>query len=232
MMTTTTRFTAGLLLALALTACSGSAPIAPAPTPTPPTVTAPIGSDPTAVPIGSAPTGPGAEPGGLVPGGPADGGSGSGSGSGTAPGGNGGGGNGGSAPGDPGTGVVTSPPDGDGGGIVPDPPGTLVTPVAGLLNLRQIGATKLEPALNGNDVAVRISWVSGVEPCSVLAGVNVARDGNTFKLTITEGSKGEGMACIEIAMFKATIVDLGKVDPGTYTITAYGDAPAATVEVK
>ena len=230
-MTTTTRFTAGLVLALALAACSGSAPVAPAPTPTPPTVTAPagsgpIGSDPTPVPIGSAPSSPGQDPGGLVPGGPADGGSGS------APGGNSGGGsNGGSAPGDPGTGVVTSPPDG-GGVIVPDPPGTIVNPVPGLLGIHAVQATRLEPGVNGSNVSVRISWVSGVEPCSVLAGVTVARDVNTFKLTINEGSQGEQMMCVEMAMFKATIVDLGKLDPGTYTITAFGDAPAVQVVVK
>jgi hypothetical protein len=223
----TMRLAAGFALVLALTACSGSAPAAPiAATPTPPAVTSPIGTDPTPVPIGSAPSNPGGEPGGLVPGGPADGGTGSGSGSAGS-----GGGSGGSVPGDPGSGVVTSPPD-SGGMVVPNPPGALVTPVAGLLGIRAIGANKLEPAVNGTDVAVRISWVSGVEPCSVLAGVTVARDGNTFKLTVMEGSKGEGMACIEIAMFKATIVDLGKVDPGTYTITAFGDAPAVTVEVK
>jgi len=135
---------------------------------------------------------------------------------------------GGSAPGDPGT--VVPPAGGD--GALPNPPGTLVTPVAGLLGIHAVGASKLEPAVNGAGIAVRISWVSGVEPCSVLAGVTVARDGNTFRLTVTEGSKGEGMACIEIAMFKAAIVDLGKVEPGTYTISAFGDAPAVTVDVK
>jgi ABC-type transport system substrate-binding protein len=229
MNTMTMRLAAGLALAVTLSACGSASPAAL--TPAPPAASAPAGggpiagADPTPVPIGTAPSGPGTDPGGLVPGGPADSGSGSGSGgSGSS------GGSGGVAPGDPGTGVVTSPPDG--GGIVPDPPGTIVTPVAGLLNIRAIGATKLEPALNGTDIAVRISWVSGVEPCSVLAGVTVARDGNTFKLTVAEGSKGEGMACIEMAMFKATIVDLGKMDPGTYTITAFGDAPAVTVDVK
>ena len=38
--------------------------------------------------------------------------------------------------------------------------------------------------------------------------------------------------CPMIAMFKATIVDLGKVDPGTYTIAATGVETAVEVTVK
>jgi hypothetical protein len=65
----------------------------------------------------------------------------------------------------------------------------------------------------------------------VLSGVDVARDGATFTLTIREGAAQQGVACIMIAMYKATIVDLGRLDPGTYTIKATGDAPAVTVTV-
>ena len=247
MKTSTTRLAAGLALAFALAACSGSAPgpvsTPAAPSAAPPITTLPIGNgDPTPVPAGGganggganggAPSSPGTDPGGLVPG---DGGSaGSGSGSGSGGSGSGGSSSGGSAPGDPGTGVVTSPPNngGGGGGQVPDPQATIVNPVAGLQGIHAVNATKLEPGVNGANLSVRVSWWSGVEPCSVLAGVTVARDGNTFKLTVTEGSKGQNVACVEMAMYKATIVNLGKVDPGTYTITATGDAPAVKVEVK
>ena len=231
MNTSTTRLAVGLALAIALAACGSAAPVAPSAMP--PVATAPIGgADPTPVPIGAAPSNPATDPGGLIPGGGASG-SGT-SGSGISSGGSGGtsGSGGGSVPGDPGTGVVTNPPNPGGGGQVPDPQPTIVNPVAGLQGIRAIGAVKLEPGVNGNNVSVRISWWSGVEPCSVLAGVTVARDGNTFKLTVTEGSQGQGMACIEIAMYKATIVDLGELDPGTYTITAMGEAPAVTVAVK
>ncbi len=236
MTNSTMRFAAGLTLALALAACSGSAPVAPAtaaPSAMPPVATSPIGvGDPTPVPIGSAPSSPGTDPGGPVPGGPGD--SGTGSGSGTSGSGTSGGGNtgGGSVPGDPGGGVVTNPPNPGGGGQVPDPQPTIVNPVAGLQGIHAVNATKLEPGVNGADISVRISWWSGVEPCSVLAGVTVTRDGNTFKLTVTEGSQGQNVACIEIAMYKATVVDLGKVDPGVYTITAAGDAPAVQADVK
>jgi hypothetical protein len=38
--------------------------------------------------------------------------------------------------------------------------------------------------------------------------------------------------CIEIAMYKATIVDLGELEPGEYTIRASeGEAPPITVTV-
>ena len=38
--------------------------------------------------------------------------------------------------------------------------------------------------------------------------------------------------CIEIAVLKATIVDLGDLEPGTYRITApTGDAPALAVTI-
>ncbi len=123
---------------------------------------------------------------------------------------------------------------GSGPGIVdpgqPEP--TIVTPVAGLSGVHSIGATKLDAATNGRDLAVRVSWWSGVEPCNVLAGVDVARDGTTFTLTVREGSAAPpDTACIEIAQYKATVVDLGELEPGTYTITAFGDAPAVTVTI-
>jgi hypothetical protein len=65
----------------------------------------------------------------------------------------------------------------------------------------------------------------------VLAGVDVVRDGTTFTLTVREGAAQQGVACSEIAMYKATIVDLGKLDPGVYTIKATGDVPVVQVTV-
>ena len=98
--------------------------------------------------------------------------------------------------------------------------------------MHQVAATRLDTASNGRDLAVRVAWWSGVEPCTVLAGVDVARDGNTFTLTVREGSGAPpDTACIEIAQYKATIVDLGELEPGTYTVTAFGDAPPVTVTI-
>ena len=111
-----------------------------------------------------------------------------------------------------------------------EPQPTLVAPGVGLTGIHPVGASKLDTAVNGRDLAVRVSWYGGVEPCSVLAGVDVARDGNTFTLTVREGSAAApDTACIEIALYKGTIVDLGELEPGTYTITAFGDAPPVTV---
>jgi hypothetical protein len=212
--------------ALLLAACSAAAPAShlPASSATPPAVAPPIGVAP---PIRVGPSVDGVPPVASVPAGTVpdpgttDGGS-SGDGS---------GGGGGSAPGNPGDGTVTSPPA-NGGGALPVPPEpSIVTPVTGLTGIHPVNATLLLPAVNGRDVAVKIAWWSGVAPCSVLAGVDVARDGSTFTLTVREGAADQGVACIEIAMYKATIVDLGKLDPGTYTIKATGEAPAVQVTV-
>ena len=162
---------------------------------------APGGPSPTAVP-GSSDTAPAASPGPDDPS------------------------TGGGSDGDPGAG-------GDPGAVDPgQPEPTIVAPAAGLTGIHPVSAAALDTALNGNDLAVRVAWWSGVEPCSVLAGVHVARDGDTFTLTIREGSAAApDTMCIEIAQYKATIVDLGELDPGTYTISAFGDAAPVTVTV-
>jgi len=135
---------------------------------------------------------------------------------------------GGSAPGQPGDGVVNPNP-------VPGPPDleepTLVEPVPGAVRIRDASASALEAAVNGRNVAVRVAWWGGVEPCDVLAGVNVVREESTITLTVKSGSApgSDDVACIQIAMLKATIVDLGELDPGTYTIQAFGEA--APIEV-
>lgn len=194
----------GLLLSLALlvAACAAGAGASPVPaSPGAPSASAPAGgTSPTAVP-GSSDTAP------------ASGG-----------------------PDDPVAGGGSDPNDGTGAGGDPgvvdpgEPEPTIVTPGAGLTGVHPVGATKLDTAVNGRDVAVRVAWWSGVEPCNVLAGVDVVRDGNTFTLTVREGSgAGPDTMCIEIAQYKATIVDLGELEPGEYTITAFGDAAPVTV---
>jgi hypothetical protein len=78
--------------------------------------------------------------------------------------------------------------------------------------------------LNGAGLAVRVAWWSGVEPCTVLVG-RCRPDGNTFTLTVHEGSGAPpDTARIEIAQYKATIVDPAS-SARTYTATAFGDAP-------
>ena len=51
-------------------------------------------------------------------------------------------------------------------------------------------------------------------------GRRVARRQRDIDLTVVEGAADAGAICIEIAKLKATIVDLGELEPGTYTIAA------------
>lgn len=108
---------------------------------------------------------------------------------------------------------------------------TVIVPKPGRLEPHPVGATKIESRVNGHRVALRLTWYSGVEPCSVLDSVGVARTGNDIVLTIREGADKLGVACIELAMLKATIVDLGELEPGSYKISAGGDAPTIQVVV-
>ena len=39
------------------------------------------------------------------------------------------------------------------------------------------------------------------------------------------------MACIDIAELKATVVDLGVLAAGSWTIAAEGDAPPVTIDI-
>ena len=108
----------------------------------------------------------------------------------------------------------------------------LVVARPGQLNPHPVGATLLEPSVEGRRVLVKITWYSGVEPCHVLDSVDVDQGGNEFVLTIIEGTSDPNAMCIEIAELKATIVDLGELEPGDYSIRAgEGEAPPIPVRV-
>jgi hypothetical protein len=136
------------------------------------------------------------------------------------------GGGGGVAPGQPGGDVPSFMPiaDGEPTFVVPRPGTTVQT--------HDVGASHIAVALDGRRLYVRLAWVSGVEPCYTLDSVLLDRDGTNLHLTIREGTTDPNAACIEIAQLKATIVDLGEMEPGTYTISAFGDADPVTVEVR
>jgi hypothetical protein len=141
---------------------------------------------------------------------------------------------GGGAPGDPGQ---TDPSVPVGGTVNPTPvdPGLgqpkLVIPRPGQLNPRPVGAASLEPAVNGHHVLVKVTWWSGVEPCNVLDSVTVERSGTAITIQLIEGSGDAHAICIEIAEQKATIVDLGELESGTYTISAGGKGDATPVTI-
>lgn len=198
-------FSFALPLVLLIAACGSAA----APRPTPGQATPQ--PTPTAVP------GVGAEPGGNTGGGS-------------------GGNTGGTDPGNPGTGI--------GGIVFPFPPGpagdplrgdaTNVVPKPGRLNPHPVNVQLVRAAADDNGAFAELRWWSGVEECYATDFVKVERDdaAKTIKLTVIEGSNGGDIACIDLALLKATVVDLGALAAGTWTISAEGDAPAITLEVK
>jgi hypothetical protein len=136
----------------------------------------------------------------------------------------------GGAPADP------NAPIGSGGnvndGTVPPGQAALVVPKAGRLQAHDVGVSLIEPRVDGHRVVVRLSWWSGVAPCTVLDSVRVDRDGTTITLTPREGADRMDVACIEIAHYKATLVDLGQLAPGEYTLKAgSGDAKPVTITI-
>jgi hypothetical protein len=191
----------GLPLVLLIAACGS----ATAPSPTRPAETP--RATPTAVPGG------GGEP-GATPG-------------------SGGGAVGGGAGGNTGSGVAVFP--------IPPLPGdnpllgnaTSVVPRPGRLDPHPVSVQLVRAAVGDDGVRVELRWWSGVEECYATDSVQVERDdpAKTIKLTVMEGSNGGDIACIDIAMLKTTVVDLGALGAGTWQISAEGDAPTIDVEI-
>lgn len=204
----------GLLLpsiVLTLAACAGAA--GPSPTPGPAGTPRPT---PTAVP---------GDPGNGNPGGGI-----------TDPG-TGTGGSGGGTGGAPGAGIGIPFPGG-GGDPNQNPlfgAATYVTPGADLLNPHPVNV-QLVRAVQDDDgsVIADLRWWSGVAPCSQLDHVDIVRDdaARTIRFTVIEGSGKGDIACIEIAQLTATTVNLGTLAAGAWTLSAEGDAPAITLDVR
>jgi hypothetical protein len=142
---------------------------------------------------------------------------------------------------DPGAGggsVGGNPGSGVGGGAIVDPTPVdpaagkpaIVIPKPGQKNPHPVAPATLQALVDGRHVLVKVSWWSGVEPCNVLDSVRVDRSGTEIAITIIEGSSDLDTMCIEIAQLKATIVDLGDLEPGTYTISA-PNSEAAPIQV-
>jgi hypothetical protein len=148
-------------------------------------------------------------------------------------------------PGVPGGGASTEPtPGGTFGDALPAGPPqpvgpipadpTIVTAQPGQTNLRPAHPFQLSSRIDGTGhVVVRVRWWGGIEPCETLDSVVVTRDGNRFSLTVRVGAPaGLNVACIEIARDTATLVDLGVLPTGSYSVRADpGDAPPLTINV-
>ncbi len=135
------------------------------------------------------------------------------------------------APGGPG--IIA--PGGGGGvdpgqGAAPSPE----TPSPGQVNPRPVSVWKAEPTIDGRHVTVLITWWGGVPPCSVFDSVTIARDGSTISLTPREGSApgSADVACPAIAKETSTVVDLGELDPGTWTLRTSGDLAPITITIR
>jgi hypothetical protein len=120
---------------------------------------------------------------------------------------------------------------GGGGGIDPDPgQPQLVVPVPGQLNVHPVAIEELVARVEGRHAVLNAIWWSGVEPCYVLDSVFWKLDPptNTITVSVHEGNGPGDAMCIEIAVQKAVVIDLGDLAPGAYTVTA-GDGPAPDI---
>ncbi len=127
-----------------------------------------------------------------------------------------------------------SPVTGTPGVGAPGLPGddAFVTPKPGQMGVHAVRAEEIIATVDGRHVTLTIAWTSGVEPCYVLDSIVVERGQGTYAITLREGHSQEGVACIEIAMRHRTQVDLGELEPGTYTVTdSQGGAPAIEVVI-
>jgi hypothetical protein len=144
-----------------------------------------------------------------------------------------------------GTGGGTDPGNpGSGNGIVfPIPPGPgddpllgdalVVVPRGGTIDPHPVNVQLVRAIVQDGTVIVEARWTSGVEECYPTDSVQVDIDeaARTVKLRVLEGSAGGDVMCIEIAVLKATAVDIGALPAGTWTITADGDAAPIELEV-
>jgi hypothetical protein len=98
------------------------------------------------------------------------------------------------------TAVTTTTPPADG----PKP----VRPTGDAVDTRKVRWTKAKPVSKGRQV--RLTWWSGVEPCTVLDRVKVKETAKRVTITLYEGSspKARNMSCIMIAIEKTTTVKL------------------------
>jgi hypothetical protein len=125
--------------------------------------------------------------------------------------------------------VVIAPPDPPPGG---DDGSELVVPVPGQKNVLPVPIDELRAEVTGRRVVVVAHWTSGVAPCFVLDSVLVNEQEGTYEIGLREGTADPDAACIMIAQLKSTRIDLGELEPGTYTIQDMtGAAPAIEVVV-
>ena len=98
------------------------------------------------------------------------------------------------------------------------------------MNVHAVPAEGLEARVDGSTITVRVTWTSGVEPCTVLDSIVVDKGEGTYTVTLREGSSPQEIACIALAEQHFTEFDIPDVPAGTWTIVDSG-GQAAPVEV-
>jgi hypothetical protein len=91
---------------------------------------------------------------------------------------------------------------------IPNPGPQIVEPRPGMAD---VYARPFDSAtLGDDDVTIRVDFVSGIEPCSVLDHVDVRYGADAVTITLFEGHDPDAgdVACIEIGVFKRVIVTL------------------------
>ncbi|WP_250906669.1 hypothetical protein [Nonomuraea sp. NEAU-A123] len=83
-----------------------------------------------------------------------------------------------------------------------------VKPTGDTINTHKVRWTKAQPTSHGRKL--KLTWWSGVAPCSVLDRVKVKETGKRVTVTLYEGTapKAKDVACIMIAVEKTTTVKL------------------------
>lgn len=115
---------------------------------------------------------------------------------------------------------------------LPDDGAKVVVPRPGQLDVHPVAAETLRATVTGRSVEVAVDWWTGVEPCTILDTIVVERGEGTFSITLHEGRGPGDMACIAIAELHRAFIDLGELEPGTWTIRdGTGGAPDIEVVV-
>ncbi|MFF3667384.1 hypothetical protein [Microtetraspora malaysiensis] len=81
-----------------------------------------------------------------------------------------------------------------------------VKPKGDTVDPRKVGWTSAKPIRNGR--YLRVTWWSGVEPCTVLDRVRVKETRKKVTVTLYEGRGKDAQMCVMIAVRKSTIVKL------------------------
>ncbi|MGQ0678437.1 MAG: hypothetical protein ACT4OM_02055 [Actinomycetota bacterium] len=102
------------------------------------------------------------------------------------------------------------PPSGEPAPGVAPPAGKMVKPRPGMVNVHKTPWERFELV---GERAVRLHFVSGVEPCTVLDRVEVDYRSTEVAITLFEGNdpEAQNVACIMIAQYKA--VDVALTEP-------------------